>query len=434
MKDQSKTKQVLIRELAFLRQRIAELEQLESERNLAEHDVIQVRKDWENIFQAIGHPTVILDPQHKIIAANKAVVCASDLSLTELLGKKCCEIFHDKDTISPPKFCPMESLLASGQVETEDMEMEAFGGVFLVSCTPVFDQQGRIEKIIHIATDITDRKQAEDEIRCLNADLEQRVIDRTAQLEIANRELESFTYSASHDLKGPLRAVDGYARILIEDYAVRLDGEGRRVCEVISNNTRKMGQLIDALLALSRTGRIEMHPAPVDMATMANEAFFELTTPEGRERIDFHVGSMPRAVCDPMLLRQVWVNLIGNAVKFSARKEQAVIEAGCLSEGSEHPSAGDHETDVSIEHLPFAIPIPNAERVYFVRDKGAGFDMAYVDKLFGVFQRLHSEKEFEGTGAGLAIVQRIIQRHGGRIWAEGEVGKGATFYFSICKA
>ena len=285
-----------------------------------------------------------------------------------------------------------------------------------------------------LALDITDRKQAEAEICRLNAELEKRVIERTTQLEIANKELEAFTYTVSHDLKAPLRAVEGYAQILIEDHAVLLDGEGRRTCEVIIDNARKMARLIDDLLAFSRIGRAEMQQAPVDMVTLANEVFFELTTPDKRERIDFHAAPLPRATGDQRLLRQVWMNLIGNAVKFSAQKTRAVIEVGCLAEGNGHLSAGGHEADVSTEHLPSAIPIPSSERVYFVRDNGAGFDMAYVDKLFGVFQRLHSAKEFEGTGVGLAIVQRIVQRHGGRIWAEGEPGKGATFYFSIGKA
>lgn len=302
-----------------------------------------------------------------------------------------------------------------------------------VSGSPVM-RKDKIIGIISVARDITDRKQAEDEIRRLNDELEQRVVERTAKLEIANKEMEAFAYSISHDLKAPLRAIDGYAQILIEDHAVRLDGEGRRTCEVISNNARKMAGLIDDLLAFSRTGRAEMNPEPVDMATLANSIFFELTTPEERERIDFRIGDMPQAKGDPSLLRQVWTNLLGNAVKFSAKKERAVIEVGCALEGNGHPSAGNNEVDAPTKHPPSAIPIRDSERVYYVRDNGAGFDMAYVDKLFGVFQRLHNAKEFDGTGVGLAIVQQIVQRHGGRIWAKGEVGKGATFYFSMGEA
>ncbi|MHB8790331.1 MAG: PAS domain S-box protein [Desulfobulbaceae bacterium] len=236
-------------------------------------------------------------------------------------------------------------------------------------------------------------------------ELEERVRVRTEQFEAANKELEAFSYSVSHDLRAPLRAVDGYARILLDDFAPRLDAEGKRVCTVISESARAMGRLIDDLLAFSRVGRSSMQHAAIDMATMVRSVFADAVTAEERARIDFRVGYLPAAVGDPNLIRQVWINLLANSVKFSAKKQLAVIEVEGRQQGS--------------------------EIVYSVRDNGAGFDMRYADKLFGVFQRLHSTREFAGTGVGLAIVQRIVARHNGRIWAEGAPGKGATFYFTL---
>ena len=239
----------------------------------------------------------------------------------------------------------------------------------------------------------------------MNAELEQRVVERTAQLQTANRELEAFSYSVSHDLRAPLRAVDGYAHILMEEHGASLTAEGRRVCSAIRDNSRRMGQLIDDLLSFSRLGRAGMAPAVVDMRSLALAVYDELTTPDDRNRIDLRVGALPTAVGDRALMRQVWTNLISNAIKFSSRRDSVVIQV------DSRPGPG--------------------EIIYFIHDNGAGFDQQYAHKLFGVFQRLHTEKEFQGTGVGLAIVQRVIQRHGGRVWAESTPDQGATFFFAL---
>lgn len=253
--------------------------------------------------------------------------------------------------------------------------------------------------------DVTERRHAEGQVRQLNAELEQRVLDRTAQLEAANKELEAFSYSVSHDLRAPLRAINGYARILDEDYGSLLDAEGRRVLGVIRSEALRMGQLIDDLLQFSRLGRQPLRIAATDMSTLAREVFEELLRGMPERKVDFRLGPLPEALADRSLLRQVWVNLLDNALKYSRPRETALIEiSGRVQDG---------------------------EAVYCVQDNGTGFEMKYAGKLFGVFQRLHAANQFEGTGVGLALVQRIVHRHHGRVWAEAEPDSGARFYFSL---
>ncbi|HEX7631071.1 MAG TPA: ATP-binding protein, partial [Lacunisphaera sp.] len=247
---------------------------------------------------------------------------------------------------------------------------------------------------------ITERKQHEEEIRALNTALQQ----RATQLEAANRELEAFSYSVSHDLRAPLRHVDGFANLLQQKSADRLDEQGRRYLTTISESARHMGRLIDDLLSFSRMGRAHMQFSLVDQDALVATVIREGRYPAG---VEWRIAPLPPVQSDHAMLRQVWSNLIDNAVKYSSKVPQPRVEIASQPEGAKD------------------------ETVFFVRDNGAGFDMRYAGKLFGVFQRLHAAHEFEGTGIGLANVRRIVSRHGGRTWAEGEPGRGATFYFSL---
>lgn len=273
--------------------------------------------------------------------------------------------------------------------------VDAFNGM-LAEIEQVIGERGRAEGAL---------LESESRLLALNAELEQRVDSRTAQLAAANKDLEGFSYSVSHDLRAPIRAVGGFSALLAEDHQAELSDEARRKVAIIRSEAARMGRLIDDLLAFSRLGRKALDPVDLDMFEMARHVYERLHQADPASKAEFRLGSMPQAHGDRSLFEQVWMNLLANAIKFSAKKEQPVIEVGGITAENEN--------------------------VYFVRDNGAGFDPRYQAKLFGVFQRLHREDDFPGTGVGLALVHRIVTRHGGRVWADGKPGQGATFHFSL---
>ncbi|MCX6899746.1 MAG: PAS domain S-box protein [Verrucomicrobia bacterium] len=550
-----------------------------TERKRAEAALIRAKEEWERTFDAVPDLIALIDTNHHIIRANRAMAEQLGSTPGQVVGSYCYEAVHGMS--APPSFCPHSKLLVSGREARVEVVEERLGGTFDVSTTPLHNETGKLVGCVHVARNITKRKQAEaalrqseqrktilnqiahifltvpdeeiyaqvlsvvlqamkskfgifgfigtngdlvipsltgevwsecqvsgksvvfskatwgeslwgrairesktfcsdgpfhtpkghiridhflavpivfgntsigllsvanaersytkddtellesiagsispilnatmqrdsqeqkrqlaeEEVRKLNAELELRVIERTAQLQEANKELEAFSYSVSHDLRAPLRAIDGFANMLVEDHAKQLDEEGQRELGVISHETKRMGQLIDDLLSFSRMSRQSAQLAEVDMEALAQEVFNECAARASGRKLQFKLHPLPPARCDRALLRHVLVNLISNAIKYSRPKTVAEIEMGGRTE--------------------------NSELLYYVKDNGVGFDMKYVSRLFGVFQRLHREEEFEGTGVGLAIVQRVIHRHGGRVWAESTLNEGATFYFTL---
>jgi PAS domain S-box-containing protein len=305
--------------------------------------------------------------------------------------------------------CPMALAIREGRpVRGTEIVIERPDGsrsFVLPHPDPIRDASGTVVGAVNMLVDLTDRKEAEEAIRGLNEALEARVQERTRQLEQANRELEAFSYSISHDLRAPVRAISGFAQIIHEDHSHQLEGEVARLFKVISTSARRMGELIDDLLAFSRLNVQALERLPVDMTALAQSVLAELLRDRREGQASVRLTDLPEAVGDESMLRQVLTNLISNALKFSRQAATPTVEIGARRESD--------------------------ETVYFVRDNGVGFDMKYAPKLFKVFQRLHNAEQFDGTGVGLAIVQRIIQRHGGQVWAESQSGQGAAFFFSL---
>ncbi len=270
---------------------------------------------------------------------------------------------------------------------------------------PIRNGNGLIVGSVVTARDITQKKADELEIRKLNEELEQRVRERTAELEATNKELEAFTYSVSHDLRAPLRHISGFSKILTEEFGPSLPPEAQRHLLRIEEGTCRMGQLVDDLLNLARVGRRELTLQVTGLQSVVDEVISSLKPECSGRKVQWKIGNLPYVDCDTALMKQVFQNLLSNALKFTRPRPQAVIEVGQKEQ--------------------------NGSAVLYVRDNGVGFSMKYADKLFGVFQRLHRQEDFEGTGVGLATVQRIIHKHGGCIWAEAELDKGASFYFTL---
>jgi PAS domain S-box-containing protein len=374
-------------------------------RRRAEMELYNANAFLDSVIDNIPSMIVVKDAKELCyVRLNKAAEAFLGHRQAWLAGKNVYDVNMNED--ADRSIANDRAVLAAGRlVELPEQEVSLPDkGRRIIQTTKIpllSDADGKPQYLLSIGLDITEKKQAEQEIRALNSRLEA----RASELEATNKELESFSYSISHDLRAPLRAIDGYAQMIEEDYGEHLDSEGARYLSQVREHSKRMGALIDDLLRFSRLGRQAMNCRELDMNALVQEVVADVLRDQDGPPPEIELGALPRAQADGVQMRQVWVNLISNAIKYSGRVERPCIRISGSSGGT--------------------------EALYSVADNGAGFDMAYYGKLFGVFQRLHSAEEFAGTGVGLAIVQRAVARHGGKVWAEGKVNEGAKFFFTL---
>ncbi|NEP00216.1 MAG: PAS domain S-box protein [Symploca sp. SIO2E9] len=390
-----------------LRQEIRERKQSEA---LLRESQERFRVTFEQAAVGITH----VGTEGHFLRVNSKLCDILGYTREEILRLTCQSITHPDDLDGELEY--VRQMLV-GEIEAYSLEKRYIrkDGKYIwtnLTVSLVHHTSGEPKYFIAVVEDISDRKGVESEIKHaqaeiqqLNETLEQSITKRTAQLEAANQELEAFSYSVSHDLRAPLRALHGFSGILNKRYGYQLSPKAKHYLERIEVNAKKMGCLIDDLLKFSRLNRQPLNKQWVDMMAIVREVFQELDEQQLKRQIEFEIANIPPCQADPALLHQVWINLISNALKYSSQRKIAQIKLGCKN--------------------------VNHGLAYYIKDNGVGFDMRYSHKLFGVFQRLHTEEEFEGTGVGLANAQRIIHRHGGCIWAEAEVNQGATFYFTL---
>ncbi|WP_295427183.1 PAS domain S-box protein [uncultured Thiodictyon sp.] len=367
--------------------------QVEEEQKVLDQRLRDQQFYTRSLFESNIDALMATDPRGIISDCNRQMEVLTGCTRDELIGSPFKNYFTDQERAE----ASIKQVLSEKKITNYELTARSRDGketTVSYNATTFFDRERRLQGVFAAARDITERI-------ALDLVLKQ----KNAELESANNELEDFAYSVSHDLRAPLRAIDGFSRKVVTNYGERLDEEGRRLVQVVRDNAQRMGHLIDNLLAFSRMGRRELVLQPLDMDAMVTGVVDELRAAEPTRSIEFACAPLPCARGDAALMRQVWVNLLGNAVKFSRRRPSAHIEVGGRTQGG--------------------------ECLYWVKDDGAGFDMQYAGKLFGVFQRLHREDEFEGVGCGLAIVARILQRHHGRIWGEGKPDAGATMHFAL---